>query len=70
MAGHTEAGNIAPGKYRFSLLSEEHRVATLTLWTSFFLCFSTLYVLMSWIPKLMEDSGFEASVGRDAYFPV
>ena len=50
------------------MLSEEHRVATLTLWVSFFLCFSTLYVLMSWIPKLMEDSGYEASVGRDAFF--
>ena len=23
---------------------------------------------MSWIPKLMEDSGFAASVGRDAFF--
>ena len=56
----------ADGKGRSSLignmlklLAKEHRVATLTLWTTFFLCFSTLYFLMSWIPKLMEDSGFD-----------
>lgn len=50
------------------LLHEEHRVKTLTLWTAFFLCFSTLYFLMSWIPALMEDSGYDATVGREAFF--
>lgn len=50
------------------LLHEEHRTRTLTLWTAFFLCFSTLYFLMSWIPALMEDSGFDATVGREAFF--
>ena len=50
------------------LLSKELRSRTLTLWATFFLCFSTLYFLMSWIPKLMEDSGFTAAVGRDAFF--
>jgi len=50
------------------LLHGEHRIKTLTLWAAFFLCFSTLYFLMSWIPALMEDSGFEASVGREAFF--
>ncbi len=52
----------------FRLLRREHRAATLTLWTAFFLCFATLYFLMSWIPKLMEDSGFSPEVGRDAFF--
>jgi MFS family permease len=42
------------------LLAPEHRLKTITLWTAFFLCFSTLYFLMSWIPKLMEDSGLMA----------
>lgn len=51
-----------------TLLGTDHRVATLTLWTAFFLCFSTLYFLMSWIPKLMEDAGYESAVGRDAFF--
>jgi len=49
------------------LLSDDNRVTTLTLWTAFFLCFSTLYFLMSWIPKLIEDSGYESAVGRDAF---
>jgi len=51
-----------------NLLARKHRTATLTLWTTFFLCFSTLYFLMSWIPKLMEQSGFSAASGRDAFF--
>lgn len=50
------------------LLAKEQRRTTLILWTAFFLCFSTLYFLMSWIPKLVEDSGFDATVGRDAFF--
>lgn len=50
------------------LLAPEHRRVTLTLWTTFFLCFATLYFLMSWIPKLMDDTGFETSVGRHAFF--
>ena len=51
-----------------SLLGEKHRIVTLTLWTTFFLCFSTLYFLMSWIPRLMEQSGYSAEVGRLAFF--
>ncbi|MFK7958649.1 MAG: MFS transporter [Lysobacterales bacterium] len=50
------------------LLSKDLRGRTLTLWLTFFLCFSTLYFLMSWIPKLMEDSGFSVEVGRTAFF--
>jgi benzoate transport len=50
------------------LLEKRHLTATLTLWATFFLCFATLYFLMSWIPKLMEDSGYVASVGRRAFF--
>ncbi len=50
------------------LLSREHRVMTLMLWLTFFMCFSTLYFLMSWIPQLMERSGFSAEAGRDAFF--
>lgn len=61
-----ESGGIVKGMRR--LLAPEHRKTTLTLWTAFLLCFSTLYFLMSWIPKLMEDSGFDATAGRDAFF--
>ncbi len=50
------------------LLSEQHWKATLTLWATFFMSFSTLYFLMSWIPRLMEQSGFSAEAGREAFF--
>jgi len=52
----------------FKLLGKEHRAITLTLWTAFFLCFATIYFLLSWIPKLMEDSGHGVAAGRDAFF--
>jgi AAHS family 4-hydroxybenzoate transporter-like MFS transporter len=51
-----------------SLLDGERRATTLILWTSFFLCFSTLYFLMSWIPRMMEESGYSVEVGRLAFF--
>jgi len=50
------------------LLHADLRIRTLTLWAAFFLCFSTLYFLMSWIPALVEDSGYDMSVGREAFF--
>jgi AAHS family 4-hydroxybenzoate transporter-like MFS transporter len=50
------------------LLAKRHITVTLTLWAAFFLCFAALYFLMSWIPKLMEDSGYSADVGRQAFF--
>ena len=65
-----EAHDDKPGfvKGMVRLLHEDQRTKTLTLWAAFLMCFSTLYFLMSWIPKLMEDSGFDATVGRDAFF--
>lgn len=51
-----------------ALVSPPHARGTLILWSAFFLCFSTLYFLMSWIPNLMDASGFEPSVGRQAFF--
>jgi AAHS family 4-hydroxybenzoate transporter-like MFS transporter len=50
------------------LLAPQNRVRTLTLWAALLMCFSTLYFLMSWIPKLMEDAGFGVAVGRQAFF--
>ena len=65
-----ETGRRAKGIFgnMMSLLAPEHRLATLTLWTTFFLCFATLYFLMSWIPKLMEQSGYSAEIGHLAFF--
>jgi MFS family permease len=65
VAGRAEKLGFATGMLR--LLHADQLKTTLTLWTAFLLCFSTLYFLMSWIPKLMEDSGFGAEAGRDAY---
>ncbi len=45
-----------PARVR-SLLEGQYREATLRLWCSFFLCFGTLYFLLSWIPKLLVDAG-------------
>ena len=50
------------------LVREPHRNSTFVLWTTFFLCFCTLYFLMSWVPKLMENAGFSVEVGRKAFF--
>ncbi|MDG2376798.1 MAG: MFS transporter, partial [Woeseiaceae bacterium] len=62
----TARGGMVGGMKK--LLEKDHRKVTLTLWTAFLLCFSTLYFLMSWIPALMEDSGFDATAGRQAFF--
>ena len=64
--GQVARGGMIGGMKK--LLDKDHRKVTLTLWTAFLLCFSTLYFLMSWIPALMEDSGFDATVGRQAFF--
>jgi AAHS family 4-hydroxybenzoate transporter-like MFS transporter len=50
------------------LLAPEQRNTTLKIWSAFFLTFSTLYFLMSWIPNLMEDAGFGAEGGSQAFF--
>tara|TARA_B100000959_G_scaffold236208_1_gene254886 strand:+ start:1647 stop:2969 length:1323 start_codon:yes stop_codon:yes gene_type:complete len=50
------------------LLSPAFRKLSLTLWTSFFCAFGTLYFLMSWIPKLMENAGYDMAAGRNAFF--
>lgn len=56
------------GSNMLSLLDKEHRVVTLTLWAVFFMCFAALYFLMSWIPKLMEQTGYPPATGRSAFF--
>jgi len=55
-------GNMA------ALLAKEHRNTTILLWATFFMCFATLYFLMSWIPKLMEQTGYSAETGHLAFF--
>jgi benzoate transport len=72
----TELPQVSPGQRSTrrglaatmrKLLEREHIRTTLTLWCTFFLCFATLYFLLSWIPKLMEDAGYGFDVGRQAF---
>jgi len=51
-----------------NLLMRERRSVTLMLWATFFLCFSSIYFLLSWIPRLMEHAGYSAETGRLAFF--
>ena len=66
-AGH-ESQKVSSAAGVVRLVSKQHRFVTVTLWTTFFLCFATVYFLMSWIPALMQDSGHSAAVGRQAFF--
>ncbi|MDH4314791.1 MAG: MFS transporter [Gammaproteobacteria bacterium] len=68
---------IAPGAAKsqrgaiesmWQLLGKQHRILTLTLWLTFFLCFAALYFLMSWIPLLMQASGYSEADGRQSFF--
>lgn len=54
-------GNMA------ALLAKEHRNTTMLLWSTFFMCFATLYFLMSWIPPLMEQTGYSAETAQFAF---
>ncbi|NIB43887.1 MFS transporter [Pseudomaricurvus alkylphenolicus] len=47
----------------FSLLTPERRARTLQLWSTFFFCFISLYFLMSWVPKLVINSGLSEAQG-------
>ena len=50
-----------------SLLTPGFRRKTLLLWCAFFLYISTLYVLMSWVPKMIINLGYEPEVGNLAF---
>lgn len=58
------------GAYLSSLLTTEYRRSTLFLWLSFFMCFFTLYFLVSWIPKIAVNSGFtqQAAISAGTFF--
>ncbi len=46
-----------------SLLTEQHRLKTLTLWSCFFCSITCLYFLLSWLPKLVIEAGLSLSEG-------
>lgn len=49
-----------------SLFRAELALKTLLIWTSFFLLLTTLYFLLSWIPKIIIDLGFTEAEGNRA----
>ena len=46
-----------------SLFSKNYLTKTLKLWTAFFFSFACLYFLISWIPKLVTESGLSLKLG-------
>ncbi|MBU3820769.1 aromatic acid/H+ symport family MFS transporter [Flavobacteriaceae bacterium XHP0103] len=40
-----------------ALFEKNYRTNTILLWSALFLCFTTLYFLINWIPKLASDAG-------------
>lgn len=49
-----------------ALLTPDFRANTLKLWLAFFMCFFTLYFLLSWIPKIIVNAGFSLENGISA----
>lgn len=50
-----------------ALLNPANRRTTLNLWLTFFVCFCTLYFLMSWIPKMVINTGLPEQTGNYAF---
>ncbi len=46
-----------------SLVTKQRRKKTIILWSSFFFCFTCLYFLLSWVPKLVIEAGLSLSEG-------
>ena len=56
-----DSGNVFRNMAR--LLGEGRHKQTLMVWATFFFCFISLYFLMSWIPKLVVESGLSLEKG-------
>ena len=48
------------------LFSPTYRLRTVLLWASFFFLLTTLYFLLSWVPKLLIEMGYTADQGNRA----
>jgi AAHS family 3-hydroxyphenylpropionic acid transporter len=56
-ANAASAGRGSP----FAILQDGRAIATLFLWVSFFLGLLTLYLLLNWLPTLLQGDGFTRS---------
>lgn len=61
LANVSMASSARPGVR--ALFTPERRQSTLLLWLAFFMCFMTLYFLLSWIPKIVVDAGLSLDKG-------
>ncbi len=58
-----ETTDSEPKKIAVSaLFDRNYRLNTILLWIALFLCFTTLYFLINWIPKLASDAGLSAKL--------
>ena len=67
---HVHADNKSDAGFfetMLKLVSGTHRALTFRLWATFLFVYSALYFLMSWIPVLVEDSGYTFADGREAF---
>jgi MFS transporter, AAHS family, vanillate permease len=65
--GGVNAGKSSVISNMLALMTPAHRRSTLSLWLTFFLCFCALYFLMSWIPKMVINSGLSEQTGNYAF---
>ncbi|HWW20992.1 MAG TPA: MFS transporter, partial [Steroidobacteraceae bacterium] len=64
-AAHTPSPQISRGNL-LAVLREGRAIGTLLLWISFFLGLLTLYLLLNWLPILLQGDGFSRSQSAGA----
>ena len=52
------------------LFAERRGVSTLAFWVSFFCCLLMTYALSTWLPKFMEQAGYELKAGLSFLFAM
>lgn len=52
------------------LFQEKRGVSTLAFWASFFCCLLMVYALSTWLPKFMEQAGYELKAGLSFLFAM
>lgn len=67
-SGSAVPGSVAmvrPGNFR-ALFTEGRAICTVLLWTSFFFGLLTLYLLLNWLPTLLQSAGFSKAQAAGA----
>ncbi len=64
LPAHTDRSSPNALRAVGTLFNRDYRVRTALIWMAFFLVLTTLYFLLSWIPKLLIDAGFSEDQGN------